>query len=470
MSRTVTIPIAGMTCDHCVGTVRRALEASPAWNRPRWISTRGKADVTLDPAAGRRIAAPSGRRIGRIPRPGPEPPPPASPSPGVDLHRPPQSPHLPLRPPRNGISRSAGCTAPVASLASRRPSTPCPACSTPASTSPPNTARATVDPARVSSDRIAEAVARAGYSARTGRATTRGGCRGHPPRREAEIRPWRNSADRGRRADGAAGRPGPRPDARSPARSAHAAWVGWVMLALATPLQVYLGGPYLRGAWDRLRQGSSNMDTLIALGTSTAFGYSLAQLLFGRAPRRPLLHGRRDHPHPDHARQVPGGPLQRRGRRGDRAAAGPGPEDGAGRPRRAESEVPLAKVRKGDPSASGPARRCRSMGPVIEGESSVDESMLTGESMPVDKRPGDRVTGRDPQRRRHPPRRGRATGPRERPGGDRPPGPRGAGLEGRRPAPGRPDLVGLRAGRAGRRPGRPCSAGGSAPGDGASPC
>ena len=54
--------------------------------------------------------------------------------------------------------------------------------------------------------------------------------------------------------------------------------VGWVdVRRWRRSLQVYLGGPYLRGAWDRLRQGSSNMDTLIALGTSTAFGYSLAQ-------------------------------------------------------------------------------------------------------------------------------------------------------------------------------------------------
>ena len=67
--------------------------------------------------------------------------------------------------------------------------------------------------------------------------------------------------------------------------------------------------------------------------------------------------------------------------------------------------------------------------------------MLTGESIPVDKRPGDRVTGRDPERRRHPAGRGPAARPRERPGGDRPAGPRGPGLEGRRPAPGRRDLV-----------------------------
>ena len=55
------------------------------------------------------------------------------------------------------------------------------------------------------------------------------------------------------------------------------------MFALAAVLQVYLGGPYLVGAWERLKQRSANMDTLIALGTTTAFGYSLARLLAGHA-------------------------------------------------------------------------------------------------------------------------------------------------------------------------------------------
>src|ERR1700682_5980385 len=67
----------------------------------------------------------------------------------------------------------------------------------------------------------------------------------------------------------------------------HAAWVAWVMFVLAAVLQAYLGGPYLKGAWRRLKQGSSNMDTLIALGTSTAFGFSVGQLLLGHpGPRR----------------------------------------------------------------------------------------------------------------------------------------------------------------------------------------
>ena len=69
----------------------------------------------------------------------------------------------------------------------------------------------------------------------------------------------------------------------APATFGHAAWVGWVMFALAGALQTYLGGPYYVGAWQRLRQRSTNMDTLIALGTSTAFAYSVFQLVAGDA-------------------------------------------------------------------------------------------------------------------------------------------------------------------------------------------
>ena len=88
--------------------------------------------------------------------------------------------------------------------------------------------------------------------------------------------------------------------------------------------------------------------------------------------------------------------------RGDRAAARPGAEDGPGRPRRGRrSNVPLAEVRRGDLVRVRPGETVPVDGVVVEGESSVDESMLTGESIPVDKRPGDRVAGRDAQRRRH---------------------------------------------------------------------
>ena len=245
-----------------------------------------------------------------------------------------------------------------------------------------------------------------------------------------------------------------------------APWVGWCMFGLAAVLQVYLGGPYIRGAWQRLLQRSSNMDTLIALGTSHGLRLQPVQLLLG-------------HPHQAHFFMdagiiltliTLGKFLEVRSRRAWRARRSSGcwtwlrgrpgvVRDGQ------ETEVPLAEVRRGR-SRSGPSGRDGPGGrSVIEGDSSVDESMLTGESVPVEKHPGDRVTGANAQRRRHASDRGPAAGPRKRARGDRAPGPRGAGLEGGRAAAGRPDLVVLRAGRARGRRWRRCFGGGCWRGD-----
>src|SRR5512133_461389 len=64
-----------------------------------------------------------------------------------------------------------------------------------------------------------------------------------------------------------------------PMAIANAAWLGWVMFALATPVQFYVGGQYYRGAYKALRNGSANMDVLIALGSSVAYFYSITVLL-----------------------------------------------------------------------------------------------------------------------------------------------------------------------------------------------
>ncbi|MBV8488519.1 MAG: heavy metal translocating P-type ATPase, partial [Planctomycetaceae bacterium] len=172
-----------------------------------------------------------------------------------------------------------------------------------------------------------------------------------------------------------------------------ARWVGWCMFGLAAILQVYLGGPYIRGAWQRLLQRSSNMDTLIALGTSTAFLYSTAHLVLGHLHQAhffmdagiiltlitlgKFLEAR--------SRGVAGEAIERLL---DLApATARRVNDGQ------ETEVPLAEVHAGDRVRVRPGETIPVDGDVIEGNSSVDESMLTGESMPVEKHPGDRVTG-----------------------------------------------------------------------------
>lgn len=173
----------------------------------------------------------------------------------------------------------------------------------------------------------------------------------------------------------------------------HAAWVAWWMFALAGFLQVYLGGPYIRGAWRRLLQGSSNMDTLIALGTSTAFLYSAVHLLMGSI-------------HEAHFFMDAGIILtlitlgkflevRSRGTAGEAIERLLDLSPKTARVIRGDSEVdlPLTQVQRGDRVRVRPGETVPVDGDVAEGWSSVDESMLTGESLPVDKKPGDRVTG-----------------------------------------------------------------------------
>jgi Cu+-exporting ATPase len=179
---------------------------------------------------------------------------------------------------------------------------------------------------------------------------------------------------------------------------AAAPWVNWLMFALATPVQLYVGWGFYVGAWNALRNRAANMDVLVALGSSVAYLYSvvvsaalslgdmrlghhvyfetaaliitlikLGKLLESRAKGetsqaiRALMDLR-----PATARVVRGG---------------------------AEREVPVEEVVVGDVLVVRPGERIPVDGVVLDGRSAVDESMLTGESMPVEKGPGDEVAG-----------------------------------------------------------------------------
>ena len=179
---------------------------------------------------------------------------------------------------------------------------------------------------------------------------------------------------------------------------AAAGWVPWLLLALATPVQVYLGGDFLLGGWRSLRNGVANMDLLVALGSFTAFLYSIAVAIALALGRHELGH----HVYFETAAVIltlikAGKYLEARakGRTSAalRALADLRPRIARRLDGESEREVPLAAVRPGDRLRVRPGEQIPTDGVVIAGRSAVDESLLTGESAPVEKAPGDRVVG-----------------------------------------------------------------------------
>jgi len=180
------------------------------------------------------------------------------------------------------------------------------------------------------------------------------------------------------------------------------AWLGWPLLlngwwqlALAAPVQFWLGARFYRAGWNALRAGSGNMDLLVAIGTSAAFGLSLALWLTAPPEHTPHLYF-------ESAAVVItlvlfGKWLETRAKRQTtdaiRALNALRPDTARVWRDGAEVELPLAQLRVGDVVIVRPGERVAVDGDVIEGTSHVDESLLTGESLPVAKRGGDRVIG-----------------------------------------------------------------------------
>jgi Cu+-exporting ATPase len=169
-------------------------------------------------------------------------------------------------------------------------------------------------------------------------------------------------------------------------------WFSWLMLALALPVQFYVGWQYYVGAFKALRNRSANMDVLIVMGSSAAFFYSLP-ITFG------WLAG---HVYYETAAVIItliklGKFLEARakGRTSEAIKKLMGLRAKTARVIRSglEVEVPADDVRVGDVVLVKPGETIPVDGVVIEGRSAVDESMLTGESMPVEKKPGEPVIG-----------------------------------------------------------------------------
>jgi Cu+-exporting ATPase len=169
-------------------------------------------------------------------------------------------------------------------------------------------------------------------------------------------------------------------------------WFGWLMLVLAIPVQFYVGWQYYVGAFKALRNKSANMDVLIVMGASAAFFYSLpitfgwllghvyyetAAVIITLIKLGKFLEARAKGRTSEAIKKLMG--LRAKTARVIRAGL--------------ETEVAVDDVRVGDVVLVKPGETIPVDGMVVEGRSAVDESMLTGESLPVEKKPGDPVIG-----------------------------------------------------------------------------
>lgn len=177
-----------------------------------------------------------------------------------------------------------------------------------------------------------------------------------------------------------------------PMEIAQASYWNWIMLALAAPVQFYVGWQYYVGAYKSLRNGSANMDVLVALGSSAAFLYSLP-VTFGLISGHvyfetsaviitlikvgKFLEARAKGKTSEAIKKLMGLSAKRAhvNRKGE------------------ELDLPVEDVLTGDTVIVRPGEKIPVDGVIIEGHSSVDESMLTGESLPVEKNSGSQVIG-----------------------------------------------------------------------------
>lgn len=184
----------------------------------------------------------------------------------------------------------------------------------------------------------------------------------------------------------------------------------WAALVLAAPVVVWGGLPLHRAAWVNLKHGAATMDTLVSLGTIAAFGWSLYALFLGGAGAPGMrMHfaftagGGADEIYLEVASAVTvfillGRYLEERAKRSSGAALRALLELGAKEAVRlladgTEERVPVDRLAVGDRFVVRPGEKIATDGEVVEGVSAVDASMLTGESMPVEVRPGAGVSG-----------------------------------------------------------------------------
>ena len=197
-------------------------------------------------------------------------------------------------------------------------------------------------------------------------------------------------------------------------------WFRWLSLALATGVQIFCGAQFYRGAWRQIKVGQSNMDALVALGSTTAFGYSAWALLSGTGGHLYFMEAAAiisiisaghwlearvsDQASgalklllnlaPPTARKISNSEFQISNQSSQTfnlktitfaksAVQNPQSE--------IETEIPVGDLKIGDRIALRPGDRVPVDGVVLEGESAVDEAMLTGEAIPADKKSGSQL-------------------------------------------------------------------------------
>ncbi len=173
----------------------------------------------------------------------------------------------------------------------------------------------------------------------------------------------------------------------------HEAWVNWFFFLLATPVQFYTGLDFYIHGLNSLKNRSANMDVLVAMGSSSAYFYSLAIL---------ILPGASGHVYFETSAVIITliklGKLLEARAKGKTGAAikklmGLAPKTCLVLRGEVEQEIPLTEVRKGDIIIVRPGEKNPVDGTILNGHAAVDEGMLTGEPIPVDKKPGDVVFG-----------------------------------------------------------------------------
>ncbi len=175
---------------------------------------------------------------------------------------------------------------------------------------------------------------------------------------------------------------------------ANSFWVNWLFFSLATPVQFYTGGGFYSSGWKSIRAGSANMDALVALGSSSAYFYSMAVL---------ILPGVGGHVYFETSALIITliklGKLMEARAKGQASTAIRKLMDLAPKIAHLETEIgqeqdiPANQVKTDQVVVVRPGERIPVDGIVLSGQSAVDESMLTGESIPVDKTEGEKVFG-----------------------------------------------------------------------------